>query len=53
MAKTALVTGGSRNVGQGIAIVLAEKGYDVAITYKSRLDGALQTKKIIEDLGRK
>lgn len=53
MAKTALVTGGSRNVGQGIAIVLAEKGYDVAITYKSCLEGALQTKKIIEDLGRK
>lgn len=53
MAKTALVTGGSSNVGQGIAIVLAQKGYDVAITYRSRLEGALYTKKTIEELGRK
>ena len=30
MNKTALVTGGSHNIGQGIAIVLAEHGYDSA-----------------------
>lgn len=53
MQKTAIVTGGSHNIGQGIAIVLAEHGYDVAITYKSREDGALVTKQEIEKLGRK
>ena len=53
MSKTALVTGGSHNIGQGIAIVLAEKGYDVAITYNNRLEGALETKKAVEALGRR
>ena len=53
MSKTALVTGGSHNIGQGIAIVLAEKGYDVAITYNTRLEGALETKKAVEELGRR
>lgn len=53
MSKTALVTGGSHNIGQGIAIVLAEKGYDVAITYNKRMEGALETKRQIEALGRK
>lgn len=53
MNKTALVTGGSRNIGQGIAIVLAKHGYDVAITYNTGLEGALKTKQEIEALGRK
>ena len=35
MSKTALVTGGSHNIGQGIAIVLAKHGFDVAISYYS------------------
>jgi len=51
--KTAVVTGGSRNIGQGIAIVLAEHGYDVAITYRSHPEGAEETKQSIEKLGRK
>ena len=53
MNKTAIVTGGSSNIGQGIAIVLAEHGYDVAITYATRLQGAMDTKREIEKLGRK
>ena len=53
MTKTALVTGGSHNIGQGIAIVLARKGYDVAITYHNRQDGAEDTRRAIEALGRK
>ncbi len=53
MSKKALVTGGSHNIGQGIAVVLAEKGYDVAITYRSRADGAEETRKAVEALGRK
>ena len=53
MAKTAVVTGGSHNIGQGIAIVLAEHGYDVAITYNKRREGAEETKAEIEKLGRR
>ncbi len=53
MCKTAVVTGGSHNIGQGIAIVLAEHGYDVAITYKSSEEGASETRKAVEALGRK
>lgn len=52
MGKTALVTGGSHNIGQGIAVVLAEHGWDVAITYRSRRDGAEETRRTIEALGR-
>ena len=53
MNKCAMVTGGSRNIGQGIAVVLAEHGYDVAITYATRIEGALETKRQIEALGRR
>lgn len=53
MNKTALVTGGSHNIGQQIAIVLASYGYDVAITYNNRKEGAIDTQNRIEALGRK
>ena len=33
MAKKAFVTGGSRGIGRGVAQVLSDEGYDVAITY--------------------
>ncbi len=51
--KKALVTGGSSGIGQGIAIVLAEQGYDVAITYSQRPEGAQMTCEEIRKLGRK
>jgi 3-oxoacyl-[acyl-carrier protein] reductase len=38
--KRALVTGGSRGIGAAIAIALAEKGADVAITYERSTDAA-------------
>lgn len=53
MRKKALVTGGSRGIGRGIAIVLAENGYDVALSYNSKGDEALKTVSEIEKAGGK
>ncbi|TYP95072.1 3-oxoacyl-[acyl-carrier-protein] reductase [Fodinibius salinus] len=50
--KTALVTGGSRGIGRSIALMLAEYGADVALTYHSSTDAANEVKEEIEDLGR-
>ncbi len=38
--RKALVTGGSRGIGRGIARVLAAEGYDIAITYASQREQA-------------
>jgi 3-oxoacyl-[acyl-carrier protein] reductase len=38
--RVAVVTGGSRGIGRGIAALLAERGAAVAITYRSRGDAA-------------
>jgi glucose 1-dehydrogenase len=51
--KCALVTGGSRGIGRGIALVLAEEGYDLAITYATALEEARETAAAIEALGRR
>jgi len=49
--KVALVTGGSRGIGQAIAIELAAAGAAVAFTYKTGADGAAETQKQIEEQG--
>lgn len=49
MAKKALVTGGSRGIGRGIALALAAEGYDVAISYASRVDAAEEVAKTIRE----
>lgn len=49
--QVALVTGGSSGIGQGIAQVLAEEGYALAISYGKNEDGALKTKAAIEAQG--
>ena len=40
MRKKALVTGASRGIGKAIALVLAQEGYDVAISYASKIGRA-------------
>ena len=51
--KCAMITGGSRHIGRGIAVVLAEHGYDIAITYATSPEGAKETQRQIESLGRR
>ena len=50
--KVALVTGSSKGIGKGIAIELAKNGANIVINYYSDKEGALDTKRKIEDLGR-
>lgn len=52
MSPVALVTGASRGVGRGIALRLAEAGWDIVVNYRSEEKGARETAKAIENLGR-
>ena len=50
--KIALVTGGARGLGKGIALVLAERGADIAVC-DINMDGAQHTASEIGAIGRK
>lgn len=49
--KVALVTGGSRGIGRHISLLLARRGADLAINYRSRQEDADATIKELEQLG--
>ena len=51
--RTALVTGGSRGIGRGIALALARAGADIAVNYTRDGDAAAATVADIHALGRK
>jgi 3-oxoacyl-[acyl-carrier protein] reductase len=51
--KTAVVSGGSRGIGQGIALALAHEGADIAFCHFRDGDKAAETKAQIEAMGRK
>ena len=50
--KIALVTGASRGVGRGIALGLAEEGWDVAVNFRADQEGADSTAENIRSAGR-
>ena len=49
--KTALVTGGGRDIGRSVSIALARAGVRVAINYNSGREAAEDTLKTIQDAG--
>jgi len=51
--KNALVTGSDQGIGQAIAIRLAEEGANVVVNYRKNREGADQTCKRIEAVGRR
>jgi 3-oxoacyl-[acyl-carrier protein] reductase/pteridine reductase len=53
LGKSALVTGGARRVGRGIALALAEAGADVAVTFLTSGPEAAHTASEIQSLGRR
>ena len=51
--KTALVTGASRGIGRAVCVRLAQKGMDIAFTYRSDDNGAAETRRLCEEAGAK
>ena len=51
--KVAIVTGGSRGIGRGIALALAEDGADLVINYRKDAKAAEETVSRIQGMGRK
>ncbi|MFD3925180.1 3-oxoacyl-[acyl-carrier-protein] reductase [Streptomyces sp. NPDC058614] len=47
----ALVTGASRGIGRGIAVRLAEEGYDIAFCFRSGKEAADETREAVERAG--
>ncbi|MEU5973443.1 3-oxoacyl-ACP reductase family protein [Streptomyces sp. NPDC047315] len=53
IGSAALVTGGSRGIGAAVALRLAERGADVALTYQRGADRAAEVVERIEGMGRR
>jgi 3-oxoacyl-[acyl-carrier protein] reductase len=49
--RVALVTGGSRGIGRGIAVRLAKDGARVGIAYRSNKAAAQQTLRLLQATG--
>ena len=49
--KTAIITGGSRGIGKGIAMVFAQHGANVAFTYSSSVESAISLEKELSNYG--
>ena len=52
-ARRALVTGGSRSIGRGIALALGREGADVVVNFKTDRDAAQEVVGSLKELGRR
>jgi len=50
--KVAFITGGDSGIGRAVAILFAEEGADVALSYLNEHEDAERTKEKVEELGR-
>jgi len=48
-----IVTGVGSGIGKATAVVLAERGYDIGMTYGTNADGAARTAEAVKKLGRR
>ena len=51
MGQTAVVTGSSRGIGRGIAVSLAEAGYDIMVNYSRNEEAAYDAAREVRDRG--
>ena len=49
--KTALITGGARGIGRGIALKMAKAGANIALVYRASQELALKTQEDLNQLG--
>lgn len=51
--KVAIVTGGDSGIGQAVSVIYAKEGADVVVVYLNEHDDAEQTKRLVEEKGRR
>ena len=49
--KTSIITGASRGIGKGVALVFAQHGSNIAFTYSSSFEAANQLEKELKTFG--
>jgi NAD(P)-dependent dehydrogenase (short-subunit alcohol dehydrogenase family) len=51
--KVALITGGDSGIGRAIAVAFAKEGADIGVAYLDEHEDAAETKRLVEDAGRR
>jgi NAD(P)-dependent dehydrogenase (short-subunit alcohol dehydrogenase family) len=51
--RAALITGGDSGIGRAVAVAFAKEGADVAVLYLNEHDDARETRRLVEQAGRK